>query len=211
MGNPFIVAEDLALKTWLSGITVSDDKNASRPVKTWFGYPDVEVQDQVFPFITLDLIDINAGNDRQNSGLLTDTDYQGTIAAQSNIEYQYQIPVAYDLVYQITSYSRHPRHDRAIMFQLLNKFPSKYGHLEVPNQLGTFTVSRSMFLDGFVKRDAVEGETGNRRLLRNVLTVRVTSQMSPLAADAVASKIVQSVKINDTTTYIPSGYYPVKN
>jgi len=211
MGNPFIVAEDLALKTWLSGITVSDDKNASRPVKTWFGYPDVEVQDQVFPFITLDLIDINAGNDRQSSGLLTDTDYQGTIAAQSNIEYQYQIPVAYDLVYQITSYSRHPRHDRAIMFQLLNKFPSKYGHLEVPNQLGTFTVSRSMFLDGFVKRDAVEGETGNRRLLRNVLTVRVTSQMSPLAADAVASEIVQSVKINDTTTYIPSGYYPVKN
>jgi len=211
MGNPFIVAEDLALKTWLSGITVSDDKNASRPVKTWFGYPDVEVQDQVFPFITLDLIDINAGNDRQSSGLLTDTDYQGTIAAQSNIEYQYQIPVAYDLVYQITSYSRHPRHDRAIMFQLLNKFPSKYGHLEVPNQLGTFTVSRSMFLDGFVKRDAVEGETGNRRLLRNVLTVRVTSQMSPLAADAVASEIVQSVTINDTTTYIPSGYYPVKN
>ena len=62
MGNPFIIAEDLALKTLLSGITVSDDSNASRPVKAWFGYPDVEVRDQTFPFITIDLIDIMPGN-----------------------------------------------------------------------------------------------------------------------------------------------------
>lgn len=203
--NPFIIAEDLALKTLLSGVTVSDDKQATRPVKTWFGYPDVEVRDQAFPYITIDLIDIMAASERQTYGYLVDNDYQGTIAPQAGVSYQYQIPVAYDLVYQVTTFARNPRHDRALMYQLYNKFPSKYGYLLVPNQLGTETSSRSMFLDGFVKRDAVESETGNRRLLRNVFTVRVVSQMTPQVANAVASQRVQHVEINATTSYIPSG------
>jgi hypothetical protein len=203
MGNPFIIAEDLAIKTLLNGISVSDDKSSPRQVKTWFGYPDIEVRDQIFPFITIDLIDIMAANERQTYGYLTDSDYQGTIAPIDGYSYNYLVPVAYDLVYQITSYSRHPRHDRALMYQLLNKFPSKYGYLTVPNQLGTENSIRSMFLDGFVKRDAVEGETGNRRLLRNVLTVRVVSQMTPQTATAI--KNVQYVQINSTTSSIPSG------
>ena len=65
-----------------------------------------------------------------------------------------------------------------------------------------------MILDGFVKRDTVEGETGNRRLLRNVFTVRVISQMSPQAA-AASIKAVQYVDINATTSYIPSGKTPL--
>ena len=78
MGNPFIVAEDLAIKTWCQGMTVSDEKNPSRPVQVWFGYPDVEVRNQSFPFITIDLIDIVPANDRQFSGKLSDNDYRGT-------------------------------------------------------------------------------------------------------------------------------------
>ena len=208
MGNPFIIAEDLALKTLLSGITVSDDSNASRPVKAWFGYPDVEVRDQAFPFITIDLIDIMPGNERQTYGYIVDNNNQGTQTPVSGYSYTYITPVAYDLVYQVTSYSRHPRHDRALMYQLLNKFPSKYGYLIVPNQLGTENSSRSMFLDGFVKRDAVEGETGNRRLLRNVLSIRVMSEMTP-AQVVTATKNVQYVDINATTSYIPSGMLPL--
>ena len=209
MGNPFIVAEDLALKTHLAGVTVSDEKSASRQVKVWFGYPDVEVRDQAFPFITVDLVDIVPANDRQHQGRFTDNDYRGTIAPANGVTYSYEVPIAYDLIYQVTSYTRHPRHDRAVMYQLMNKFPSKYGKLAVPNELGTQTGYRSMFLDGFVKRDAVEGETGNRRLLRNVWTLRVISEMTPAVASAVSSKIVQTVEINTTTAYIPSGYQPV--
>ena len=209
MGNPFIVAEDLALKTHLAGVTVADEKSASRQVKVWFGYPDVEVRDQAFPFITVDLVDIVPANDRQHQGRFTDNDYRGTIAPVNGIVYSYDAPVAYDLIYQVTSYTRHPRHDRAVMYQLMNKFPSKYGKLAVPNELGTQTGYRSMFLDGFVKRDAVEGETGNRRLLRNVWTLRVISEMTPAVASDVSSKIVATVEINTTNTYIPSGYQPV--
>ena len=208
MSNPFIVAEDLALKTLLSNITVADDKTTPRTVKVWFGYPDIEVRDQTFPFITIDLIDIMPGNERQTYGYLVDSDYQGTIAAVDGQAYTYITPVAYDLDYQITTYARNPRHDRALMFQLLNKFPSKYGNLIVPNELGTETSSRSMFLDGFVKRDAVQSETGNRRLLRNVLSIRVVSQMSPAQA-AAATKLVSTVRINTTTSSIPSGYRPI--
>jgi hypothetical protein len=207
MGNPFIIAEDAALKAHLAGMTVSDEKNAARPVKVWFGYPDVEVRAQEFPFVTIDLIDINPANDRQNSGIMYDADYNGTVSPTTGRSYKYDIPVAYDLVYQVTSYARHPRHDRALMMQLLNKFPSKFGKLAVPNQLGTETGYRSMFLDGFVKRDAVDGETGNRRLLRNALSVRVVSEMTPtLAASAV--KHTETVFLDKTSTP-PSGYQAV--
>ena len=208
MGEPFVIAEDNALKTFLQGMTVKDDKNQNRQVKVWFGYPDVEIRTQDFPFVTIDLIDIVPGNDRQTYGYMRDTDYRGTIAPVAGYEYTYLTPVAYDLVYQVTSYSRHPRHDRALIFQLMNKFPSKYGHLIVPNQLGTENSSRSMFLDGFVKRDAVDSETGNRRLLRNVLSIRVLSEMTPQQAET-ATKLVDEVRINNTTSYIPSEYRPV--
>lgn len=66
-----------------------------------------------------------------------------------------------------------------------------------------------MFLDGFVKRDAVDSETGNRRLLRNVFSVRIVSEMSPQVANAVATRTVDTVLINAITTHIPSGYEPV--
>lgn len=208
MGNPFIIAEDLALKTYLNGLTVADQKNPTRPVKVWFGYPDVEIRDQSFPFLTIDLIDIVPANDRQTSGRLSDDDYRGTRAPVAGRVYEYDLPIAYDLSYQITSFSRHPRHDRALMFQLLNKFPSKFGNLLVPNELGTQFSARSMFLDGFVKRDAVEDETGNRRLLRNVFSIRILSEMTPRAAQT-ATRIVDTVKINRITTHIPSRYQSV--
>jgi hypothetical protein len=208
MGNPFIIAEDLALKTHLANMTVSDEKNATRPIKVWFGYPDVEVRAQEFPFVTIDLIDIVPANDRQHQGYITDTDNRGTVAVVANRVYTYEIPVAYDLVYQVTSYTRHPRHDRAVQFQLLNKFPSKYGKLAVPDELGTSTGYRSMFLDGFVKRDSVDGETSNRRTLSNVLTVRVISEMTPTQAAVI--KTVQDVQISTNTPLIPSQFYPVQ-
>jgi len=207
MGNPFIIAEDLALKTLCQGMVVQDDAATPRQVKAWFGYPDVEVRDQIFPFVTIDLIDIVPANNRQSSGIEYDSDQQGTRAPISDKSYSYTTPIAYDLTYQITSYARHPRHDRAIMYQLLNKFPSKYGKLAVPNQLGTETAYRSMFLDGFVKRDTADSETGNRRLLRNALTVRIVSEMSPsVALQAIPS--VQTVKhtISSTLTGYKSGH-----
>lgn len=208
MGNPFIVAEDLAIKTLLSGMTVSDEKNPARPVKVWFGYPDVEIRTQEFPFVTIDMIDIVPANERQTQGRFSDNDNRGTQTPVGSFVYTYDVPVAYDLIYQITSYSRHPRHDRALMLQLMRKFPSKFGYLIVPNELGTENSRRHMFLDGFAKRDAVDSETGNRRLLRNVLTIRVISEMT--AEQSTSIRVASTVSVNTTNSNIPSGYNPVQ-
>lgn len=203
-----LLAEDQALKTFISGLTVADQKNPNRPVNVWFGFPDVEIREQLFPFITIDLLSISVAQDRQTAGVIYDSDYQGTVAPVQGIKYAYEIPVAYDLIYQVTSYSRHPRHDRAIIFQLNKKFPGIRGYLPVPNELGTATGNRHMFLDSFYKSDRAEGEHGNKRLLRNIYTVRVISEMTPSEAAQAISQVT-SVHINHDTSYVPSGMVPI--
>lgn len=209
MGNPFIVAEDLALKTHISGLIVEDERSGDRNVQVWFGYPDVELRAQSYPYITIDLINILPATDRQWSGYISDNDNRGTRTPAAKTIYRYKAPVAYDLMYQVTTYARHPRHDRSLMFDLLNKFPAKFGYLSVPNELGTEYSGRSMFLDGFTKQDTIEDEaSGGRRLLRNIFTVRIVSEMTPDQASN-AIKQVDFVRLNQTITNIPTGYDPV--
>ena len=202
----FILAEDAALKNYVQGLTVADEKAPVRPVKVWFGYPDVEIRTQSYPYLIVELIDVRAARERQLSGLLYDNDNRGTIAPVEGVAYLYGIPLPYDLTYQVTSYSRHPRHDRAIILQLQQKFPSQYGTLEVPNELGTQIAKRHMFLDGFIKRDSIED---GKRLFRNVFTVRIVSEMTPSTANNALST-VQTVEINRITTNIPDGFTPVQ-
>ena len=202
----FILAEDTALKSLLQGISVVDEKSISRPVKVWFGFPDIEVRAQDYPYMTIELLDVSPSNERQHSGFLYDNDFRGTIAPVEGVSYEYEYPVAYDLIYQVTSYARHPRHDRAIIYQFLNeKVPHKFGQIAIPNELGTETSYRHIFLDGFIKRDLIEE---GRRLLRNVFTVRVVSEMTPAQA-ATAIGTVEEVNINIETSHIPSEYNPI--
>jgi hypothetical protein len=201
----FILAEDFALKNYLQGMTVADEKGPVRPVKVWFGYPDVEIRTQSYPYVVVELVDIRAATERQISGMNYDSDNRGTIAASPNRVYQYQIPLPYDLVYQISAYSRHPRHDRAILFQMQQKFPSQYGSLPIANAINTESAYRHMFLDGFLKRDQIED---GKRLFRAVYTVRIVSEMTPVDANNALST-VQTVEINRVTTNIPAGLKPV--
>jgi len=203
----FVLSEDQALKTLLTGITVVDEKNSARPVGVWFSIPDIESRAQSYPYITIDLIDVAQATYRQTAGLFTDNDLQGTVAPITNKTYTYETPVAMDLIYQITSYARHPRHDRAIMSYLLNKvFLGKRGYLAVPNDLGTETGYRHLLLDEFVKRDTIED---GRRLYRNVFTVTVTSESSANPDAVDLSKVATSVTINTIKTHIPSDKQPI--
>jgi len=197
----FLIAEETALKASLQGVTVSDEKQSSRPVKVWFGMPDVELRAQDYPYMVIDLVDIRQASDRQHSGIIVDDDSNGRLAKNPDHAFTYEVPVAYDLVYQITSYARHPRHDRAIITQILqDKFPGKFGFLEVPNHVGSDTGFRHMFLDGYIKRDMVED---GRRLFRNVFTVRIMSELDR-AAVTEATKLVQQVNTNLDSGYDPS-------
>lgn len=194
----FLISEDEALKAKLQGLTVTDEKNNSRSVAVWYAMPDVELRNQSFPFITVELIDATPAAYRQTAGVNVDPDNQGTIAPVDGTLYTYEIPVAYDLSYQIVTYARHPRHDRAIISHLLtNIFPAKRGWLAIKNDLGTETAYRHLFLEEYVKRDTVDD---GRRLYRNVFTVTVTSEAK---AYAVTGTVPDSVNINTTTTNIP--------
>jgi hypothetical protein len=206
LDDSFIFAEDAALKAHLQGIVVSDLKDNERPVKVWFGYPDVELRAQEYPYLVIDLYDIQPANDRQSSGMWIDETNRGFSAAESGTTYGYYAPVTYDLFYQVTSYSRHPRHDRAIMLNMLNqKIPGKYGHLMVPQHNGDPDVARHMFLEGFIKRDSVED---GRRLFRNVFSIRVVSEMTPLQTPPATTQ-VETVNIETTPQSIPTGFQSV--
>lgn len=202
----FILAEDMALKELIKGMTVSDLNNDARPVEVFYSIPDVEIRQQKYPYVTIDLLDIRPANDRQHAGYLTDDDFAGTVAREDGKTYTYYMPVAYDLIYQVSTWSRHPRHDRAIMQQMLRtRFPSKYGKLVVFDDIGE-SVKRSMFLDEFSKLSFVED---NRRVFRNIFTIRVVSEMTPAQADWISDKLVEKVNINTITSDIPSSFNPI--
>ena len=195
----FILAEDEALKEMLKGIIVTDEKNTAREVGVYFARPDVESRTQSYPYITIELIDINWANYRQMSGFVVDSDLQGTRIPIENESFSYMTPGAWDLMYQITAYSRHPRHDRAIVGKLLTKdLVNKRGFLKVPNELGTEFSYRHMTLGDFAKRDTIED---GRRLYRSVFTVLVTSEASN---DSAALVDVQTVNLNTNPDFVPS-------
>ena len=207
----FIIAEETALKSYLHGMTVTDyaaaqSQEVTRPVEVWFNIPDVEVRQMTYPSVTIALLDIRPSMERQHSGRMTDGDYAGTQTEVEGTLYRYDLPVAYDLIYQLTSWSRHPRHDRAIIQQMLTKFPAKYGKLAVPTDNGVATAYRSMFLDEFVKLDYVEE---NRRTYKNSYTIRIVSELTDAQAGAALNRLVESVGINVTTSHIPTNYYPI--
>jgi len=205
----FLLREDEALKNWISGITVSDGKSSARSVKTWFTMPDIELQSMTFPFITLDLIDMVQSKERQvGGGTIYSNDLGGQVVANPNIVYSYDAPVAWDLYYQISTYSRHPRHDREIMKQMLQTYtPGKWGFLPLPNSDGSVYEWRHMFMESYAKRDTI---VDNRRLYRNIITVRVLTEMTQDASTAAALALVQTVNITTDPTTIPTGFTPIQ-
>ena len=199
-----MVAEDTALKAYLQGFEVSDEKAATRIVPVWFGYPDVELRKQTFPFMTIDLIGIQQDEQRQTYGVLYDNDLSGT-SALSGEAFRYNTPVAMDLIYQVTAYSRHPRHEREITHQFLQDFPGKFGYIWVSNELETAGCWRHMFLEEIKKKDTIED---GRRLFKTVFTLLIVSEIPPAYAEEIGYRVDQ-VNINTNPTNIPPALTPL--
>ena len=62
----FLLAEDQALKVKFSGIQLVDDRDATRDVQVFFRYPEGETEKK-YPFVTLELMEINHARNRQHS------------------------------------------------------------------------------------------------------------------------------------------------
>ena len=64
----FLLDEDRALRDLMKGIVVSDGADRNRSVEAWFGHPDLELREQKYPYITVDLLEIQEGVDRVHRG-----------------------------------------------------------------------------------------------------------------------------------------------
>lgn len=169
----FLLSEDEALRERLQGMVVSDQKalnqNTTRDVGVWFGQPDQEIRSQSYPYVTIDMIDIERDPSREMRGKTSPT-YLKPANLPSNKGFEIDIPIPVNIDYQITTYARHPRHDRAIISQLLwEKLPIRFGVLELND--GTV---RRLDVVGVSKRDVTEQA---KRLFVNAITVRVSSEV----------------------------------
>jgi hypothetical protein len=202
----FLLSEDQALREKLQGMTVYDQKATGeaipRNVGVWFGQPDQEIRAQAYPYITIDMIDIARDPSREMRGLVSPsylpTPTNVVLANGSTEPYDLDkhavvidMPIPVNIDYQVTTYSRHPRHDRMLMAQLIrDKLPMRFGVLEIDDG----TVRRMDVLD-VMKRDITEQE---KRLFVNAVTVRVSSELDPEIVDTLYQ--VRSVDLDNPTT-----------
>lgn len=175
---PFLINEDAALKTLLQGITVSDAGSSTRPVPVYYGQPDKDIRQQSYPYITLDLIGVREDYERAHRGYV-DLTYvpEGVTVerdADNNIITQTSFPIPVDLIYQVSTWARQPRHDRQIMAKLFapGRLPLRFGQLPIPED-GT---NRRLDMLGFSKRDTTEG---GKRLFSNVYNIRISAELFP--------------------------------
>lgn len=181
----FIIAEDKALRTKLQGMTVSDQKadgsDIPRTVGVWFGQPDQEVRSQSYPYITIDMIDIVRDTTREYRSKVKPEYIAGPDVVTAD-DWQIDTPIPVYIDYQVTSYARHPRHDRQILAQLLGiKLPIRFGILDViessvvsGSETTNTVTTRRLDVMSVSKRDVTEQA---KRLFVNAITVRVSSEI----------------------------------
>jgi hypothetical protein len=188
----FLLAEDEALKLRFTGLSVSDDRNGSREVQVFFRYPEGETE-RMYPFITIEMIDIVHAKNRQHSvvnqyGYHEGDDWannrssvtyypsQGPITVPAGEDYlrttEY-VPV--DILYQVSTFTRSALHDRQLSSQMLSTIvPFRKGFIEVPED---GTVRRLDLLD-WTTADLLDSESGYRkRIFRKIYTLQMTAEI----------------------------------
>ncbi len=181
MAETFLFSADEAMKAWLTVMTVVDELGNARPVRVWFRMPEQEQRDVTYPFVTIDLVDINEAPERNHRGRLR-VDQMGYLpegvgAPGPDLFQTIDYPVPFDLDYQVTHYSRSARQDRALQGQVWKRFMGRFGVLPIPFD-GT---ARTTQLLGTATGDRID-EYG-KRLFTKVYTVRVASELVPAAVE----------------------------
>jgi hypothetical protein len=200
----FLLSEDEALRNLLKDMVVTDQKSVTasgpqRKVGVWFGQPDQEIRNQSYPYVTIDMIDISEDFQRAMRGRAKPIYFEdpsvigdSTTYDPDNHSWDISYPIPVNIDYQITAYSRQPRHDREILAQLLyTKIPLRFAVLETDDN----TVRRLDVLD-VSKRDVTEQ---GKRLFVNAITVRVSSEISP-ESYTKAYKVLQVIATGPTNT-----------
>lgn len=171
----FLLDEDRALRDLMKGIVVSDNANSARNVEAWFGHPDIELREQKYPYITVDLLEIHEGIDRVHRGDLYLPDgppeWWGHPPLAPGHVWVGEMPTPVDLIYQVGTWSRNPRHDRQILRACITggRTSLRAGVIQTADGY----VRRLDYL-GHVKRDR---EEGGKRLFNNIFRLRMSSEV----------------------------------
>lgn len=190
----FLLAEDEALKLRFTGLKVSDDRNGERDVQVFFRYPEGETE-RLYPFITIEMIDIVHARNRQHSVVdqyayregdewaennPAAINYYPSIASELTVpeELEYMkttefVPV--DILYQVSTFTRSALHDRQLSAKMLYDVVSfRYNSIYIPAD-GT---SRRLDLLDWTTADLLDPEAGYRkRIFRKIYTLQMTAEI----------------------------------
>lgn len=178
VNDRFILAEETALKAKFDGLSVTDPRNSGvLPVDVWFRWPNKEIREIRYPFVSLDLADTVKADRREHSGgphplYYPAHNYEPTLDVSEGVAIAQEWPIPYDLVYTATVVSLDPRHDRQLKYTLLgdrDRIPQRWAYLEVEDE----TTRRLDVVDvtSTVSRDA------SRTTFFTIFTLNVESEL----------------------------------
>ena len=170
----WLLNEDAALKTKLSGITVQDAALPNPvPVTVRFTVPEDEYADLSFPLITLTQALVQRDPERESRGVVELRALpEGTDPAQG--PYFAEVPVPFNIDYQVVLYTRTRGH-LTYLIALLSTFPylpERFGFLEIPQD----NTVRRLDLLGGPEIDAGR-DANNKRLFTATYRVRVSTEL----------------------------------
>lgn len=212
MSHPgFLLAEDAAVKSRFSNISVSDDRESTRIADVFFRYPEGE-KEKKYPFITIENVGIvhetrlqhseqqyyyinnSASASVSNPAFITyfpsemaEDELSESLENGVYISMDSFVPVT--LIYQVATYARSALHDRQLTAKILRRVvPFRRGFIDVPED-GTI---RRFDLISWNNSDLLDGEAGYRkRIFRKVYTIHMSAEIP--ASDITLVKRVESV------------------
>lgn len=194
-----LLAEDAAMKTYLSGLTVPGRGEGDWiDVGVWFRYPEGERREK-YPFITIDFLGINPSFERwtssfkipENAAVFRDPEtgeevrrgmYIPSVASElpeledpDETGYSIDNFLMYTLMYQVTTFARSALHDRYLTSRFMTDvFPPRSFFIGVDAD----ATWRRCELASMQAADTYETtESGNKRVFRKVYTVTMDAEI----------------------------------
>jgi len=177
----FFLDIDEAIKDKVDNAIHVTDKKAGaegRLVRAFYRWPQVEVTDQTFPFITIDLLRFERAAEREQRSGDPDIPYVPTNVeppADGEFLHTEDMPIPYDFIYQITTHARFTQHDREMALRMIQNdiFPPRGAYLVVGDTV------RDMFVEGPVDASGLDPQPGGRskRHFRKVWTVTAHGEL----------------------------------
>jgi hypothetical protein len=198
----FLLAEDEAVKARFDGMMLPTDRGSTK-VTVRFADPIKEVEKEL-PLITIQNIGISHARNRQHSDqnvflvnsaiaspvsrsrrVMTmnywpdETDDVSTLISPNQPFARTRELIPVDLLYQISTYTRHPIQDRMLQAALMRpgRMPFRWGFIHIPIDGST----RRFDLLSVQPADVRDQETGYQKIMfRKIYTVLVNSELPSL-------------------------------